>query len=191
MRSSGSTRKHRPDAALRLLIVLAGEDHPKACTGRRLLRWGRVVRVPREDARSPLPVVLDPYAPTPLSGADRATAEEGGLLVVDCSWNRLSSRGAFPGSTRGERPHGRHRRLPVLVATNPQHYGRVAQLNTVEAFCAALYILGRTDAAEQVIAGFGGGDEFLEVNRLRLDRYRGALRPDDVTAVEKALFGGV
>jgi rRNA small subunit aminocarboxypropyltransferase len=108
---------------------------------------------------------------------------------VDCSWNRLSSRGSFPGADEGERPRGRHRRLPVLVATNPQHYGKVAQLNTVEAFCAALYLLGRVEAAEQVIAGFSGGDQFLEVNRDRLERYREAARPADITAAEKALFG--
>lgn len=189
MRSSASTLNRRRSAAVRLLVVLAGEDHPKACTGRRLLRWGRVVRVPREDASAPSPVVLDPYSPTPLSGADREAAEGGGLLVVDCSWNRLSSRGAFPGDDgRGHR-HGLHRRLPVLIATNPQHYGRVAQLNTVEAFCAALYILGRSEEAENLIAGFAGGGEFFEVNRDRLDRYRDAAGPSDVTAAEKLLFG--
>jgi pre-rRNA-processing protein TSR3 len=133
---------------------------------------------------------LDPYAPTPLSGADLEAAEGGGLLVVDCSWNRLSSRGAFPGGTREGRRHGTHRRLPVLIATNPQHYGKVAQLNTVEAFCAALYILGRVPEAEDLITGFAGGGEFLEVNRDRLDRYRDTASPSDVTAAEKALFGG-
>lgn len=190
MRSSGSTRKPRRNAALRLLVVLAGEDHPKACTGRRLLRWRRVVQVPREDASFPAPVVLDPYAPTPLSGADRETAEGGGILVVDCSWNRLSARGSFPGEERRDRRHGTHRRLPVLVATNPQHYGRLTQLNTVEAFCAALYILGRTEEAENLMDGFAGGGEFLAVNRDRLDRYQEATGPSEILTAEKALFGG-
>ncbi|MGA7477035.1 MAG: DUF367 domain-containing protein [Thermoplasmata archaeon] len=170
--------------------MLAGEDHPKACTGRRLLRWGRVVAIAREGASFPAPIVLDPYAPTPLSGADREAAEGGGLLVVDCSWNRLASRGAFPGDDGRDRRHGTHRRLPVLIATNPQHYGRVAQLNTVEAFYAALYVLGRAEEAEGVIAGFAGGGEFLKVNRDRLDRYRDAVDPSDVTTAEKELFGG-
>jgi len=191
MRSSGSTRNPRADAALRLLVVLAAEDHPKACTGRRLLQWGRAVRVPREDSGSPGALILDPYAPTPLSRADTNAAAAGGLLVVDCSWNRLSSRGAFPGADPGDRPRGRRRRLPVLIATNPQHYGRVAQLNTVEAFSAALYILGRTGEAERLLDGFSGGDQFLAVNRERLDRYRGAARPDGVEEAERALFGSV
>jgi pre-rRNA-processing protein TSR3 len=189
MRSSASTLKHRGKAALRLLIVLAGEDHPKACTGRRLLRWGRAVRVPREDASAPPPIVLDPYSSTPLSSADRGTAERGGVLAVDCSWNRLNSRGAFPGVGLGNRPRETHRRLPILIATNPQHYGRVAELNTVEALSAALYILGRTEEAEQLMEGFRGGDEFLAVNRTRLERYRRAAVPADVATAERALFG--
>src|SRR5208282_272057 len=98
--------------------------------------------------------------------------------------------GAFPGSERAGRPRAPHRRLPVLIATNPQHYGRVAQLNTVEALCAALYVLGRPEEAERVISGFAGGEEFLEVNRDRLERYSRAVAPDDITAAEKLLFGG-
>lgn len=190
MPSSGSTRNHRPRRTLRLLIVLAGEDHPRACTGRRLLKFGRAQRVPREDSGSPAPVVLDPFSRTPLSAADGETAERGGVLAVDCSWNRLSARGGFPGSGRTDPPRRAHRRLPVLIATNPQHYGRVAQLNTVEALGAALYVLGRPEEARELVAGFAGGEEFLTVNRERLERYRKAVGPDEVTAAEKLLFGG-
>jgi len=190
MRSSGNTRSRRRRSTVRLLVELTGEDHPKACTGRRLLRWGRVERAVHlgEGVRGPL--VLDPYAPTPLSASDREAAELGGLLVVDCSWNRLSSRGAFPAEEGRFHRAGPHRRLPLLVAANPQHYGRIAQLNTAEAFCAALYVLGRSPEAQQVIAGFAGADEFLAINRIRLDRYRDAAGPKEVLEAERSLFGG-
>ena len=108
---------------------------------------------------------------------------------MDCSWNRLTSRGKFPGAGSDQGSRGIHRRLPILIATNPQHYGRVAQLNTVEALSAALYILGRVDESEDLMTGFSGGDEFLKVNRSRLDRYEAAVTPADVAAAEKALFG--
>jgi pre-rRNA-processing protein TSR3 len=85
---------------------------------------------------------------------------------------------------------GIHRRLPVLVAANPQHYGRLTQLTTVEAFCAALSVLGREAEAERVIEGFAGGSEFLSINRVRLDRYHAASGPDEILAAEKALFAG-
>ncbi|HYB78837.1 MAG TPA: DUF367 domain-containing protein [Thermoplasmata archaeon] len=136
------------------------------------------------------PVVLDPYAPTPLSGADAESARRGGILVVDCSWNRLSARGMFPGE-EGRRRFGRiHRRLPLLIAANPQHYGRLTQLTTVEAFCGALSVLGREAEAKNVISGFAGGDEFLEINRIRLERYRHAAGPEEIRTAERDLFGG-
>jgi len=191
MRSSGSTRKHRRDSAVRLLVVLTGEDHPKACTARRLLHWGRVEEVAREEGHFPGPVVLDPYAPAPLSAADDEAAGAGGLLVIDCSWNRLSSRGAFPGEEGRFRRHGVHRRLPLLIAANPQHYGRVAQLTSVEAFSAALYVLGRPAEAERVISGFAGGPDFLELNRTRFERYRAAPGPAEILAAEKELFANL
>ena len=186
MRSSGNTPR-RPSRPFRLLVRLEGEDHPKACTGRRLLRWKRAVRIEHAGSGLPGPIVLDPYAPSPLSLADRAAAEAGGILIVDCSWNRLSARGGFPGEEGGRR-HGLRRRLPMLVAANPQHYGRVAQLNTVEAFAAALYILGRTREAERVIEGFRGEGEFLTINRGRLDRYQRSRTPDEALLAERDLF---
>jgi pre-rRNA-processing protein TSR3 len=77
------------------------------------------------------------------------------------------------------------------MATNPQHYGRVAQLTTVEAFAAALYVLGRESEARRVIDGFAGGEEFWEVNQIRFDRYRASKNAADILAAEKELFGAV
>ncbi len=191
MPSSGSTHNPRRSGPLRLWVILAGEDHPKACTGRRLMHWGRVRLMANASRDAPGPVVLDPYAPTPLSSADRATAARSGLLVVDCSWNRLSARGGFPGEDGRTSRHGSRRRLPILMATNPQHYGRVAQLTTVEAFAAALYVLGRESEARRVIDGFAGGEEFWEVNQIRFDRYRASKNAADILAAEKELFGAV
>jgi len=190
MQSSGSTPSRRSQLPVRLLLVLAGEDHPKACTGRRLVRWGRARPFSAGRQGGAEPVVLDPYAPTPLSGADIESVRRGGLLVVDCSWNRLTARGRFPGEEDHRRTGKIRRRLPWLIAANPQHYGRLTQLTTVEAFCGALFVLGREAEAKHVITGFAGGEEFLEVNRARLERYRHAPGPEEIRAAERELFGG-
>ena len=186
MRSSGSTRNPSADAPVRLYLTLTGEDHPRACTGRRLLERGVADRFPARSGEAPGPVILDPFASTPLTRVDAPAAERGGLLVVDCSWNRLSERAHLPGTV----PKGRRRRLPILVATNPQHYGRLAQLNTVEAFAAGLALLGRPDAARRVLAGFRGSDQFLVVNAERLSAYRAAADVTELRAAERTLFGG-
>jgi pre-rRNA-processing protein TSR3 len=82
------------------------------------------------------------------------------------------------------------RRLPFLVAGNPQHFGRVGELNTVEALGAALYLVGESGAAESLLAGFAGGSAFLEMNRERLERFARAEEPEAVRELERTLYGG-
>ena len=190
MPSSGSTRNHRRSPPARLFVVLAGEDHPKACTGRRLLHRGLAREVARVEGIVPPPVVLDPYARDPLGPGDRAAVQRGGLLAVDCSWNRLTERGRFPGSEGDTPSRGIRRRLPILIATNPQHYGRPAQLNTVEALAAALFLVGRAEEATRLMAGFRGGDAFLTVNAERLKAYARESDAEGIRAAERRLFGG-
>jgi len=133
--------------------------------------------------------VLDPYASAPLTVQDVRAAEAGGLVALDCSWNRLSS-DRSEGRAAGPRfPPGIGRRLPMLVATNPQHFGRLGELNTAEALAAALYLLGRREQARALLEGFAGGRTFFEVNEERLDRYASRSGPEGVLAEERTLFG--
>ncbi|MCI4365628.1 MAG: DUF367 domain-containing protein [Thermoplasmata archaeon] len=187
MRSSGATPSPSVRPAIPLLLLLAGEDHPKACTGRRLIHRGLARSVRRIGSLRPSPIVLDPHAADPLSGADRAVARRGGVLAVDCSWNRLEARGSLPGDPSDG--GGIHRRLPILVAANPQHFGRIAELNTVEALSAALYILGQRSEAARILDGFRGGDGFLAINRERLEFYASRKTADAVRAAERTLYG--
>lgn len=188
MQSSGSTPSRRTRRPLARYVVVLGDDHPQACTGRRLLRQGLAVAASSGDLGRG-GVVLDPFAADPLSQEDRVPAERGGVVAIDCSWNRLSERGRWPARAPRGAVTGRARRLPLLIATNPQHYGRVGELNTAEALGAALYLLGRPAEAEELLDGFAGGRAFFEVNRPRLDRYRRARSSEEVRGAERALFG--
>ena|SRR5579863_1705345 len=189
MPSSGSTPNLPTSRPIRLLLEVVGDDHPKACTGRRLLHRGMAETWHPTGPRGPPPVLLDPYAKGSVSPADRSVAETGGLLVIDCSWNKLAERGRFSeGAGPGRRTF--RRRLPLLIAANPQHYGRLAELNTVEAFGAALYVLGRTDQARTLLESFHGGPAFLELNQERFARYAEADSSSAIEAAEAALFGG-
>jgi len=189
MRSSGSTRTPSRRRGIPLLLLVAGEDHPKACTGRRLLHRGLVRPVVRLESLHPAPVVLDPHAPRALSVADRPAAARGGLLVIDCSWNALGRRGGLPGMGGPGDRRAVFRRLPLLIAANPQHYGRLTELNTVEALSASLAVLGDPEGAARLLEGFRGGPAFLEVNRARLARYAAAPDHDGILAAERELFG--
>lgn len=90
-----------------------------------------------------------------------------GIAVVECSWARVSevSWSKVGGGCRGERL------LPYLVAANPVNYGRPWRLNCAEALAAALFICGRRKWADQVLAAFAYGDEFLRINGPLLERY--------------------
>ncbi|HUI38976.1 MAG TPA: DUF367 domain-containing protein [Thermoplasmata archaeon] len=186
MRSSASTPSRRPSGPVPLLLVVLGEDHPKACTGRQLVRAGSVREVPVGRPPHPAPLLLDPRADTPLAPSDRDRALSSGLLGVDASWNRIGRRGGYPRDVEWLARLSARRRLPWLLAANPQHFGRLAELNTAEAFAAALRILGEPARAGALIAPFAGGPAFLALNRTALEAYAGARDAAEVRAAERA-----
>ena len=182
MGSSESTRS-RPDLPIRLGVLVVGDDHPRACTGRRLVRLGLAEELRGRSPPRERPIVLDPYAERPLTTQDVPTAETGGIVAVDCSWSRLAD-----GQGPARFPAGLARRLPMLVATNPQHFGRLGELNTAEALAAALFVLGRAEQGRSLLSGFAGGETFFDVNRERLLRYAEGASPEAIVAAERALF---
>ncbi len=186
MRSSGSTRSPSPEPPIPLYLWIAGEDHPRACTGRRLTAAGLVRRL---DLRRgpPRGLLLDPHAPLPLSRADRALAAEG-ISAVDCSWNRLNERGGYPAGPVDRVPPERRRRLPLLLAGNPHHYGRVGELNTAEALAAALTVLGSPAQGRELLDRIGSGDGFLVLNRAPLSDYMTARSAEEVERAESEYF---
>ncbi len=173
---------------VRLWLAVADEDHPKACTGRRLLRQGLALPLGLERTPRHPPILLDPHASAPLSPADRPAAEAGGVLGVDCSWNRLRARGGYPRELAGLGRLRVRRRLPLLIAANAQHYGRLAELNTAEALAAALFVLGEPERARSVVRVFSGGDSFEALNGALLAAYAGCGSADQVAAAEAEFF---
>ncbi len=133
-------------------------------------------------------VLLDPHAATPVCRADAEAVRERGMVAVDCSWNRLGDRGGFPPhlvpQLRGLRP----RRLPSLLAANPQHYGRLGELNTAEALGAALFLTLGKEAAEAYFDRLPGRLGFLRLNEGPLGDYAALADADQVARVERRYF---
>ena len=133
-------------------------------------------------------LLLDPFVAIPLSLSDGAAVNSGGIVAVDCSWNRLGTRGGYPAlSCRGAR-EAQRRRLPFLLAGNAQHYGKLGELNTVEALAAAVYVLGAPERARELLQGSGAGNSFLTLNREPLEAYRSADDARGVEAAERSFF---
>jgi pre-rRNA-processing protein TSR3 len=107
----------------------------KRDTGSKLQRFGFVkeIRVGQHWGG----IVLSPNGTCTISRADKAIVEGFGIAVVNCSWARLSDV-PFHRLKCGNRA----RLLPFLVAGNPTKYGQAFTLSSVEAFAAALYVVG-------------------------------------------------
>jgi len=110
------------------------------------------------------------------------------VLGIDCSWNRLEARGGYPNAPAWLGKVRTRRRLPWLVAANPQHFGRVGELNTAEAFAATLWLLGERDRALSLIEAFPGGTTFLRINSERLADYGAAATLEQLRAAEALQF---
>ena len=156
-----------------LHVRYEGDDDPKKCTARKLARFD-LAELHRSRASTPYGIVLNPHAERALSPADRDRARR--LIALDCSWETAEAElFSLPGV---------HRALPFLVAANPVNYGRPFKLTTVEAFAAALSILGEPEQAEEVLFKFRWGHTFLELNAEPLSRYADCADSSEVVAIQ-------
>lgn len=145
---------------MQLHVRYEGNDDPKKCTARKLAKF-ELAELHRSTRVTPYGIVLNPFAEQALSPADRAKTDR--LVALDCSWETAEEE-AFDLA-------GPQRSLPFLVAANPVNYGTPFQLNTVEAFAGALWILGEQEQAEAILSKFRWGETFLDLNAEPLRRY--------------------
>ena len=151
---------------VRLVVYHANEDDPKKCTAKKLHRFGYAA-LEKNIRRLPYhAVLLNPFAEKSLSREDLQNAKDHGLVALDCSWKTAEQSFEFLETTTISRA------LPFLLAANPVNYGKPFQLSTLEAFAAALYILGEVEHAKEIVGINTWGHSFLELNREPLEDYR-------------------
>src|SRR5512136_14060 len=146
---------------------------PRKCSVKKLARSGFVRIVPRIRALPRGTILLDPTAEQALSPADRSARS---ISVLDCSWAVLD--------TSAIRSFRRRRALPFLLAANPVNFGRPFKLSSLEAFAAALFILGEREQVGKILSIYTWGNRFLEVNREPLERYAGARDSAEVVVIQ-------
>lgn len=161
-----------------LVIFLAEQCDPKKCTGKKLARLG-LARIVKRMAQLPHDgVILNPAAEKAFSREDYRASQRNGIAVLDCSWEKSEE------LLYKLRTKNRSRALPFLVAANPTKYGKPFQLSTVEAFAAALFIIGREEEASEILGKFKWGPHFLEMNREPLEAYALAKNSKEVVEVQ-------
>jgi pre-rRNA-processing protein TSR3 len=167
----------------KLYAVMEHEDDPKRCTAGKLVRFGMLAEIPARKIPWGV-VVLDPEAEKALSREDREHAQTHGILVLDCSWNKLSQFPKFRGGLN-------HRGLPFLLAANPTNFGKPQRLSSAEALAAALYIIGEKEHAERLMNKFKWGPVFLQINGELLDAYASCDTSAQVVAYQNSILTAI
>ena len=164
---------------IKLYVYHANEDDPKKCSARKLARFG-FVKLETNIRKTPKDtILLNPFAEKSISKEDLAIAQKNGILAVDCSWKNAEN--SFDYLDK----RNRSRALPFVVATNPLNYGKPFKLTTLEAFSAALYILGFIDKAEEVLKLYKWAPNFLILNKKPLEDYRNAESSKEIIEIMK------
>ena len=165
----------------RIVIYHTGQDNPKRCTAKRMVRFGLAREVHRLKALPPRSILLNPYAEKVIWKGDRGIILKRGLSAVDCSWNAIESRFFSSDYFEG-------RKLPVLLAANSVNYGRPFRLSTAEAVASALYITGFFEEAREIMSRFAFGETFLRLNEGPLRAYAAAESPEMLMSEESEFF---
>ena len=140
-------------------ILCFDQDDPKKCTAKRLEKFNLSDNHSSFKTLPPMGIVLDPFSTKELSSDDIPLAEVGGIVGVDCSWNkapetfsRLRLMGLEP------------RSLPSVIPANPVNSGKLGKLTTAEAIASALLICGENLHAEEIMSIFKWGPAFIQIN---------------------------
>ena len=140
-------------------ILCFDQDDPKKCTAKRLERFNLSDNHSSFKTLPPMGIVLDPFSDRILNSEDIPLAEVGGIVGVDCSWNKA------PETFSRLRLMGLEPRcLPLITPANPVNSGKIGKLTTAEALASALLICKENEHAETIMSVFKWGPAFLKIN---------------------------
>ncbi len=164
---------------MRTQVLMYRQDDPAKCTAAKLVRFGLAesVRFIR-----PNTLVLDPFSKIVLSNEDRSLFKS--VCALDCSWEKATDT-LLKGKAL---KNCICRRLPALLAGNPNNYCKLSKLTTAEALAASLFILGWRNLSEKILDKFKWGHTFIELNSEILNDYSNALNTTEIVELEKGYF---
>ncbi|HDO41571.1 MAG TPA: DUF367 family protein [Candidatus Bathyarchaeota archaeon] len=165
----------------KLYVVHLHQCDPKKCTSIKLKKFGYVKFIHSVKYIPRGSIILNPYARQLLSIEDKPLVERHGLTAIDCSWKNCNILERISFKHQG-------RRLPLLFAANPINYAVPFKLSTLEAFSAALIILGYNQLAEEILSLFKWGTSFLKLNETILKEYSAAKNRYELLTIERQFY---
>ncbi len=163
---------------IRIYYIDERLDDPKKSTMRKLGRFGLAVKTDYKKLHSR--ILLWPFSPLFLTQKDRNRILHSGLCVIETSWKQIVDRYSDIAKYS--------RKLPLLVPVNPVNYGKPGTLSSVEAVASALYIIGESAQAAELLAKFTWSGSFYRTNEELLKAYSGCKNNSDVESVQSEFF---
>ncbi|MFX1239568.1 MAG: DUF367 family protein [Promethearchaeota archaeon] len=128
------------------------------CTAVKLSKMGLLKIINNTKGKLNDAIVLEPFSTSVLTAEDQGLALKYGIVVIDCSWNKIVNFKKFN--------YKNGRKLPSLIAANPTNYGKWEKLSSIEALAAALLILNFEESANILLSKFSWGAHFREINKI-------------------------
>jgi len=163
-----------------LWILNYREDDPKKCSAIKMLSLNLAQPIENIYRFPPRTILLTPYAQRSISPKDIIFGKKKGIGAIDCSWERAEQ--IFSKKMIYSRYECRS--LPFLLASNPINWGKPFKLSTLEAFSAALYILGYKEKAQDILGITAWGENFISLNQEPLERYSKAEDSTDIIRIQ-------
>ncbi|MDG6218072.1 MAG: DUF367 family protein [Candidatus Thermoplasmatota archaeon] len=157
-----------------LRVYHTNDDDPRKCSARKLQRLGHISLYTQKKRIPPNMILLNPFAKKSLSPEDASHGRKHGILAIDCSWKTAEEQFLELSTVH------RSRALPFVIAVNPVNFGKPLKLTTVEAFAAAVYILGEREQARRLTSIYKWSPHFLTMNKNPLEDYRTAKTSEEV-----------
>jgi pre-rRNA-processing protein TSR3 len=145
-----------PKSSISLYCLHYNECDPKKCTALKLKKYHLINFITNLEGTINKAVILNPFSNHIISINDKEIIRKNGLVVIDCSWNKIFN--------HKNHRNGINRRLPPLIAANPVNYGSWEKLSSVEALSAALYLTDFKEQADLLLSKFSWGDSFKVLN---------------------------
>jgi pre-rRNA-processing protein TSR3 len=164
---------------MKLIVFHLNEDDPKKCSAKKLAKFGYAKLIKKIKKTPKDAILLNPFSEKCLSKEDLDIAKKNGILAVDCSWENAE----ISFNYLNLRNHSRC--LPFLIAANPVNYGKPFKFSTIEAFSAALYIIGEKEKAKDILKLYKWGPHFLELNKEPLEDYEKAKNSSEIIKIMK------
>jgi pre-rRNA-processing protein TSR3 len=169
-----------PEKVPVIFTVELREDDPAKCTSAKMRKFhlARSISMNKISRES---IVLNPFSSESVLNSDRSIALRGGIVVIDCSWVKVSG-------TFNKHLKGYQRRLPTLMAGNPTNYSKLDSLSSLEAASATMYILGFENLAERLLSLYKWGETFHSLNINALKDYSIATNQEELRRIETDYF---